>query len=64
MEFKLKKDDIVKIVSRDFFGSGLTQSSSDEYKVTDRRNTLGYNQYRLEGMSGWWHEGNLEAVQN
>ena len=62
MEFKFKKDDRVKIVSRDFFGSGLTQSSPYEYKVTDRRNTLGYNQYRLEGMSGWWHETTLQEA--
>ena len=62
MDFKFKKGDIVKIVSRDFFGSGLTQSSPYEYKVTDRRNTLGYNQYRLEGRSGWWHETTLQEA--
>ena len=62
MEFKFKKNNMVKIVSRDFFGSGLTQSSLDAYKIVERRNTLGYNQYRLNGMTGWWHEALLQEA--
>ena len=62
MEFKFNKGSVVKIVSRNFFGSGLTQSSSDTYKVVECRNSLGYNQYRLKGMTGWWHEELLQEA--
>lgn len=62
MEFKFKKGSTVKIMSRDFFGSGLTQSSSDNYEVVECRNSLGYNQYRLNGMTGWWHEALLQEA--
>lgn len=61
--FKFKKNDMVKIVSKDFFGSGLTQTLPDSYKVVESRDTLGYPQYRLKGMTGWWHESLLQEIE-